>query len=260
MLRRSCIILGLFFLLLLSACQGLDNQEALPTQENTSLSLMPTRTETTIPSSTATAVHTSTSTPAPTATKHATATPTPTITPTLFLGFERAQVYKALAYMDETLFYFIVPGVAAPYYGTVDGFPLSCEVDPDGENLLICRAEEDLFGTDVKSFVFYADEEKTSLVYRGDFSTTLNVLPPTPTPAGFIWPRANFTSADITWAMNSPDCPVRGINLSCEIEYRTYDDGSCLVGMTCADSCGFYYSVDTIKDKQGEWIGVGPCW
>lgn len=258
--RRSFIMLVFSFFLLLSACQGFDDQGVPISQEQTSVSLQPTRTETIIPSSTTTTTRTSTRTPALTATKTATATRTPTITPTPFLGFERAQVYKALAYMDETLFYFIVPGVAANYYGNVDGFPLSCEVDPDGENLLICRAEEDLFGTDVKSFEFYADEQKTALVYSGDFSTTLDVLPPTPTPEGFIWPRANYTSADITWAMDPPNCPVRGINLSCEIEYRVYEDGSCLVGMSCVDSCGFYYSVDTIKDKQGEWVGVGPCW
>ena len=201
-----------------------------------------------------------TSTLAPTLTKTATATQTLTVTPTAFLGFENARVYKAFAYEEETIFYFIVKGVNMPYYGTVDGHPFTCEPQQDYDNSLICRSPLNLFGKDVMSFEFYADEANSYLVYSGDFSTALNILPPTPTIQTLFWPRAEFTSADISWGETPADCLARGIGLVCETEYRKYSDDSCLVGMTCTDSCGFYYSVDTIKDKQGDWIGVGSCW
>ncbi|MFN2303270.1 MAG: hypothetical protein ACK2TV_06000 [Anaerolineales bacterium] len=122
MYRRFVVIVMLFLLVLLSACQGSNNQEVPPHSEKTSVSFKPTHTFTMTPSSTTTATATGTSTPVPTSTSTSTATSTPTITPTAFLGFEDAMVYTALAYMDETLFYFIVPGVAASYYGTVDGY------------------------------------------------------------------------------------------------------------------------------------------
>jgi hypothetical protein len=180
--------------------------------------------------------------------------------PTQFMGFEFARVFKALAYDEETIFYFIVPNVASIYYGTVDGYDMVCETDPEQENLLECRVKEDLFGTDIKAFEFFADEEKTFLVYEGEFSTTLDKRPPTPVPNGLIWPRADYTADDITWGITPPGCTTRGINLTCEIEYRRYSDNSCLVGMSCWDSCGYYYSVNTIDNKVGDWVPWGPCW
>jgi hypothetical protein len=91
--------------------------------------------------------------------------------------------------------------------------------------------KEDLFGTDIKAFEFFADEEKTFLLYEGEFSTTLDKRPPTPVPNGLIWPRADYTADDITWGQTPPGCTTRGINLTCEIEYRRYSDNSCLVGI-----------------------------
>jgi hypothetical protein len=199
-------------------------------------------------------------TPAPTKADTSTPTISPSITPTPFFGFENARVWHAFARQEETVFYFIVPGVAATYYGTVDGFELTCETDSEQENLLVCRAEQNLFGTNLKAFEFFADQTKTFLVYEGSFTTELDKILPTPTPPGFIWPRADYTVADITWGYTPADCPARGINLTCEIEYRRYDDGSCLVGMSCYDSCGFYYSVDTIKNKPAPHTFSGPCW
>jgi len=256
MLRRYAYII-IIFVLFLSACSTTSTPEVAQAPAETEEQSSPPDTETSQPTSTAT--ESNTETPSPTATNTATFTITPTMLPTEFMGFENASVFKALAYMDETLFYFIVPYVASPYYGTVDGVDLTCETDPEQENLLFCRAEEDLFGSDVKHFEFYADEEKTFLVYEGDFSTSLDVLPPTPTPVGFIWPLADFTEADITWGKTPPGCTQRGVNLNCEIEYREYYDGQCLVGATCYDSCGYYYSVNTIKNKSGDYIFVDNC-
>jgi len=182
------------------------------------------------------------------------------VTPTKFFGFEDARVFQSYADITGTIFYFIVPGVAAPYYGTVDGYELTCEPDPNQENLLICRSEENLFGTNLKDFEFFADEDHTFLVYEGAFVTYLHIIPATPTPAGFIWPRADFSPADVAWGYTPPNCTERGVNLTCEIEYRLYEDNSCLVGMSCFDSCGHYYSVDTIKSRSGAYTFSGPCW
>jgi hypothetical protein len=251
MYRRSFYLILLSLLVIFSACSAPKTETVTQVSEATE---SPGPTDTAVP--TATEAFTETST----ATSPFTATLTPTVEPTPFTGFEFARVFKALAYSDETLFYFIIPGVASPYYGSVDGVDLVCEPDPEEENLLTCRAEEDLFGTDWKSFKFYADEARTYLVYEGDFSTTLDKLPPTPTPPGFIWPLADFTSADITWAEMPPGCTTRGIGLNCETEYRIYSDGACLVGMSCFDSCGHYYSVDTIKDHSGSYTFADSCW
>jgi hypothetical protein len=223
-------------------------------------STAPSSSTTPSPSLTATATQTLTNTPSPTAENTSTATITPTMTPTQFYGFEDARVFQSYVDYSGTTFYFIVPGVAAPYYGTVDGYDLTCESDPNQENLLICRAEESLFGTNLKDFEFFTDEDHTFLVYEGAFVTYLHIIPATPTPAGFIWPRADFSPADVAWGYTPPDCKERGVNLTCEIEYRLYEDNSCLVGMSCFDSCGHYYSVDTIKSRSGDFTFSGPCW
>jgi hypothetical protein len=262
-MRRPITFVLLFvFVLLLSACQSQVLEESTPTSvANKELTDSPmTSTSPALPTEAEEPVETNTNTPLPTATNTLIATIAPTMLPTQFMGFDQARVFKAFAYTDETVFYFIVPGVAASYFGTVDGYDLTCEPDIDQVNLLVCRSDEDLFGTDWKDFEFYSDEERSFLVYEGEFSTTLDKLPPTPTPAGIFWPRADFTADDITWGSKPPGCSVRGVNLTCETEYREYSDGSCVVGMSCYDSCGYYYSVNTIDGKTGPWVGRGPCW
>jgi hypothetical protein len=259
MRHQSIIILFLLGCILLTACTT-ESQSTVTTEAPT----VSANTATSRPTMTASPVPTNTVTTADTATLESTLTFTPAATlsptPTDFLGFEDAKVYKAFAYYDETIFHFIVPFVDSAYYGSVDGVSMNCELEEGYENALLCRANADLFGTDVKYFEFFADQDRTFLVYSGDYSTTLDKRPPTPTPSGFIWPRADYTAADVTWGVTPPGCTERGLNLSCEIEYRKYADGSCLVGQSCWDSCGFYYSVDTIKDKTGPWESTGPCW
>ena len=73
-----------------------------------------------------------------------------------------------------------------------------------------------------------------------------------------IWPRATFSVSDITWG-GETWCPARGENLTCETEYRNYN-GNCVVGMSCYDACGFYYSVNTIPDGGGAYTFSGPCY
>mgnify|MGYP007134650109 CR=1 FL=1 len=247
-------------LFLLSACEG---SSFLTVSKATAIfdeSPAPSVSATPLPLPTVTATQTFTHTPSPSVENSSTASITPSITPTKFFGFEDARVYQSYADNTESIFYFIVPGVAAPYHGTVDGYDLSCKPEPNQENLLICRSDENLFGTNLKDFEFFADEEHTFLIYQGSFATNLHIIPATPTPAGSFWPRADYTTADITWGFTPANCPIRGLNLTCETEYRRYDDNSCLVGMSCFDSCGFYYAVDTIKNKPGAYTFSGPCW
>lgn len=248
---RSVLFSFIVVALMLSACTSTEMEIVSEATEET---------ESPVPTNTAVPTEANTNTPAPSATFTATVTLTPTPEPTEFTGFDFASVFKAFAYMEETIFYFIVPYVDAPYYGTVDGYDMVCDPDEDEVNLLVCRVEEDLFGSDWKSFKFFADEDRTFLVYEGDFSTTLDQYPPTPTPVGFYWPRADFTAADITWGQTPKDCTTRGVNLRCETEYRLYEDGSCRVGMSCYDDCGYYYSVNTIDEGVGSYIFSGPCY
>lgn len=80
----------------------------------------------------------------------------------------------------------------------------------------------------------------------------------TPTPevtARLIWPRAYFTSADVTW--RNFTCPQEGQNLNCEMEYRKDSEG-CYVGASCFDACGWFYSVNTIPPGVEEFSS--PCW
>jgi hypothetical protein len=255
----TCFILTVM-LFLLSTCESIGFLTIPKTSLDPDFTYSASIGTTPLPSPTSTKTKTQTNTPAPTAENISTANITPTVTPTPFFGFEDARVYQSYADYFGTIFYFIVPGVAAPYYGTVDGYDLTCEPDPSLENVLICRSDENLFGTNLKDFEFFADQDHTFLVYEGTIITYLDQTPSTPELADLIWPQADFTTADVTWGYDPPNCPSRGLNLTCEIEYRRYDDNSCLVGMSCFDSCGFYYSVDTIKNKSGAYSFSGPCW
>ena len=101
----------------------------------------------------------------------------------------------------------------------------------------------------------------TSTATETPLPTATPTEEPTPTPtwqpiAGMIWPRATFTQWDITWGTY---CTERGVNTSCEIEYRNYG-GNCAVGMTCYDNCGFYYSVDTIRYYSGPYTFSDACY
>ncbi len=74
-------------------------------------------------------------------------------------------------------------------------------------------------------------------------------------PGGLIWPRANFSDANISW--RSTTCADEGKNLTCEIEYRK-DSSNCYVGMSCWDACGWYYSVNTIPEGVNDYSA--PCY
>ena len=202
-----------------------------------------------------------TNTPLPTATYTATLTNTATSTPTPYLGFLDAELYRAWNTENQTFYYFTIGDAEQTFYGTVDGNPITCEPDTQYPGNLVCVADKFLFGEPYSYFEFFTDASRTQLLYSGEYFTGLAILQsatPTSIYAGLIWPRAEFTAADITWAGGETWCPLRGVNITCETEYRNYS-GVCVVGSSCFDMCGFFYAVDTIKDRTGEWEGCGPC-
>ncbi len=247
------IVVLISLTMLFSACVDTKPSEVVETSLQTSLASTQPATEE--PEMTETPIITKiipTETPLPTTSVN------PSPTPTQFLGFLDSWIYSTYIYDNETVFYFIVPHVAANYFAKVDGEPLTCKVDSRNVNTLFCRTEAELSLDDIKTFEFFADENYQYLVYKSDFQTR-RVLNPTPTTIAYIWPRANFTAADVAWAGPETYCPLRGNNIYCEIEYRLYGS-DCLVGASCYDDCGYYYSVDTIKDREGVYTFSGECW
>ena len=184
-MRKYFLLVGI---LLLSACSSTVVQETNQITDATTATVETKIPEPSftlpVPSSTATlvidATQVPTDTPFPTSTLASTMKDTPspsstqtaTIAPTTFAGFEAARVYQAVDYQEETIFYFIVPYVGAPYYGFVDGHPMRCEVDISFPNTLVCRANVNLFGSDVKAFVKETLNVKASsgsdVHYRGN--------------------------------------------------------------------------------------------
>jgi hypothetical protein len=249
--KASALIFIIPFLLL-SACSDQFIDEAhLPTTPN--ISTEPTHTPLLKLTDTPEATNTATLEPSPTFTLE------PTLTPTLFIWFKDAWLYAAWMEGENTVFSFIVPYVTESYFGTVDGFNMTCAVNLDYENNLVCITENNLFGKDLRYFEFYSDEQLTDMVHSGEYSTGLTYAQSIPTETNLIWPRADYTAADISWAGALTWCPQRGQNLSCETEYRNYS-GQCLVGHTCYDACGWYYSVNTIRHGVGDYTFSEACW
>lgn len=93
------------------------------------------------------------------------------------------------------------------------------------------------------------------MIPTATMTSTARSDPSQVTVNGLIWPRANFTEANVSWRRTA--CATPGRNLSCEIEYRK-DSAGCYVGMSCYDDCGWYYSVNTIPAGVEEFSA--PCY
>lgn len=195
-----------------------------------------------------------------TSTPGKTATPTIALTntPTLIPGLSEIELYSAWNRGNQTVFSFILPGIDIPLFGKVDDYLMQCEPSDQYNGDLLCVTDNYIFGVEKSYFEFFVDEAMQIIVYEGEFTTGLVEKKPTPPMMGLIWPKAVFTDADILFAGAETWCPLRGQNISCETEYRNYE-GVCLVGHTCYDACGWYYSVDTIKSRQGPYTFSEPC-
>ena len=256
MKKKTLTYLILAGMVLLSACSYPRPRFTPEVNERADNTATPIDTE--IPTPTETETPTPTKTLTPTHTVTTTSTATGTNTPTPFLGFEQIWLASAYNQGNQTLFTFYVPGVSEVFYGTVDGYPMVCEPHADYQDTLICISDHDLSGFGYMTFNFFVDESMTHLIFSDDLFTGLNNTP-VPTKLPLIWPRADFTEDDVTWAGGSTWCPQRGENITCETEYRNYG-GQCVVGSSCFDACGYYYSVNTIPDNGGEYSFSGPCW
>lgn len=210
--------------LLLSACQ---TATPIPPTATTAPTAIPA-THTPQPSATVAPSATRVP-PTATATLAPTATATPTLTPTaVFAGFR-------ILYSDYQkwglMLAFYIPGVKQPYDLQVNKVKYSCTLQPNLPDQMFCMGPEFPQNRKVE-LAFYAPNATTTPVFKTDY-----VIAPikTPTPEGYIPP-------------GDANCPVRGINASCETELRgeTWPGGPCIVS-TCVDSCGYWYSIDTCE-------------
>jgi hypothetical protein len=224
-------VLGFF-----SACTAatLQPTTAAPTQP-------PPVTETPRPSETLAPSHTSTPqptasftmTPSPTHTATETSTPTPS-----FAGF-------SVAYAQYTnygmLIGFKIPGIKDNYRLKVNNIDYTCQLNDKAPDSLYCYGPQFAQNETVK-LVFYPFTGDDTPLYEVSYKVSL-LVPPT------IDPRILMTQAP-------GSCPSRGVNVTCETEYRKDGNGGCCVVATCNDACGYFYSMDTCPEGS---IKNGIC-
>ncbi len=137
-------------------------------------------------------------------------------------------------------FAFVIPGIRQNYRLDVSGKPFNCSLNEKYPDKLFCTGPTIAPKTQVKLTFLPLDGDLTP-VYASSYQV----------PA-LVTPTVDPTTAK---GFNAQNCPVRGVNLRCETEYRINGDGCCVVS-TCSDACGYYYSVDTCP--QGMTI-AGIC-
>ncbi len=126
---------------------------------------------------------------------------------------------------------FYLPGVKQAYDLQVNKVKYTCNLYNNLPDQMFCIGPEFPHNRKVE-LAFYTPKVTSEPIFKTDY-----VIAPikTPTPEGYIPP-------------GDANCPVRGINASCETEIRgeTWPGGPCIVS-TCVDSCGYWYSIDTCK-------------
>jgi hypothetical protein len=194
-----------------------------PATETPRPTATPAPTSTPVPPDTATATLTNTLPPTATATAGMTSTPRPS-----FAGF---QVDYTQLVGSSMAMGFHIPGIKENYRLKVDGVEYTCSLNTRATDRLYCT------GTPVKA------GQTVTLVFLplqgGDspiFETSYKVL-------AYITPTWDAESI-ATFVATAGSCAVRGLHVTCETEYRRNGDTFCIVA-TCADQCGYYYSVDT---------------
>lgn len=222
-------ILGMIFLAAIfvftSACSAAPTQPPAPTQAPAA-SETPRPSETPIPSSTP--VPSSTQTPPPTATQADTPTVKPSETSTprpSFAGFAVEYVQPA---SYGLLFGFHIPGIKENYRLMVNEKEYKCDLNAKSPDRLGCYGPAFTQGQTVKlSFLPLTGDNQP--VYETTYKIALIGTPT-------LEPTALYAAAKA--------CLIRGVHVTCETEYRRLNDSYCIVA-TCADLCGYYYSVDT---------------
>lgn len=181
--------------------------------------------------------------PTQTPTPLPTDTPVPTATATLipFKGFaDNFRFYRSWYDGGKTIYYFLNAWLEQPLWAKIGEFSLKCAHDPDTQSAMKCISDEriELPDTEPLPIEFFADEGMKQSVFVYEI-----VLPEALKPV----------------YSNQFDCPERGQNVQCEIEYRLYAD-YCSTSITCYDACGYYYSIDNLPpDPDAPWTPVGSC-
>lgn len=137
-----------------------------------------------------------------------------------------------------------VPGIKENYRLDVSGIAYKCNLYPNLPDRIFCYGPQLPPYSQVK-LSFLPVNGGTDPVYQVDYLIM-------PFKAPTVDPRTIVAANPLT-------CPVRGVNVSCETEYRILGDGYCIVA-TCVDTCGYYYSVQTCPPDmtlQGIYIFTG---
>lgn len=201
---------------------------AAPTQPPP-VSETPRPIETLSPSNTPSPQPTASFTPSPSPSMTHTATVTSTPTPS-FAGF-------SVTYAQYTnygmLIGFKIPGIKENYRLTVNKIEYKCQINDKAQDSLYCYGPQ-FNQNEIVTLDFYPLEGESKPLYEVSYKVSL-LVPPT------VDPRILMTQAPGT-------CPQRGVDVTCETEYRNNGNGGYCIVATCNDACGYYYSMDTCPE------------
>jgi len=224
-------------LVFLQACTA---ATALPTATPAPL---PTVTETPRPSETPAPSDTSTPLPSATFTLTPSATHTATSSSTPMPSFAGFTVEYAQYTNYGMLMGFKIPGIQENYRLKVNDINYTCNLNDKAPDYLYCYGPQFAQNQEIQLVFYPPDPADNTPLYTVSYKVSLLVLPT-------VDPRVLMTQAP-------GSCPQRGINVTCETEYRKDGKGGCCVVSTCADACGYYYSMDTCP-VGSEHNGICP--
>ncbi len=208
-------------LIFLSACASKPEATIAVIVTETVATDMPTLTSTPIPA---------TETPVPpTLTATRTLTATETMTPTVVVLFDQIQILGGYYNEERSIIYLSFPEVDKNYTYKMDHSEYECKIDVEYEGRVNCYGHFLDNQRSKQALVQVFDPESAQLLFENYVSVPMTI--PTPLPAGDA----------STW------CPLRGQKISCETEWRSENNSTCVV-MTCYDACGYYYSEHTCKE------------
>ncbi len=226
--RISYLIVLVMVMGFISACTSAVVQPTptVPTQPPPA-SETPRPSETPAPSNTSTPRPTASFTVTPSVTPTATETSTPTPS---FAGF--SVTYAQYTYYGM-LMGFKIPGIKENYRLKVNDVDYKCELNDKAPDSLYCYGPQ--FGqNETVKLVFYPLTGDDTPLFEVSYKVSL-LVPPT------VDPRILMTQAP-------GSCPARGVNVTCETEYRNDGKGGFCIVATCNDACGYYYSMDTCPE------------
>ena len=156
-------------------------------------------------------------------------TSTITVTPTSAALFDQIQILGGYYNQDNSIIYLSFPKVDKNYKFKMNQYDYECKVDLEYQDRVNCYGRFLDNQRSTNAFVQVYDPTSLELMFEKNVYIPMTI--PTALPAGDA----------STW------CPLRGQKISCETEWRSEEDLTCVV-MTCYDACGYYYSEHTCKE------------